>query len=80
MSKDKDRPETANPYKDTLFLPKTDFPMRGGLPQQEPVRLARWEDEKLYEQLRAQMRRAARPSCCTTARPMPTATSTSARR
>ncbi|MBI1359498.1 MAG: isoleucine--tRNA ligase [Alphaproteobacteria bacterium] len=57
MSKDKpekDRPEAANPYKDTLFLPKTDFPMRGGLPQQEPVRLARWEKEKLYEQLRAQ--------------------------
>ncbi len=45
--------EAGNPYKDTLFLPKTDFPMRGGLPQQEPVRLAKWEADDLYGQLRA---------------------------
>ncbi len=48
-----EKDETANPYKDTLFLPKTDFPMRGGLPQQEPARLAKWEAEDLYGQLRA---------------------------
>ena len=36
---------TAEPldYKDTLFLPKTDFPMRAGLPQREPEWLARWQ-------------------------------------
>ncbi len=39
-------------YKDTVFLPKTDFPMKAGLPQKEPNILARWQDEKLYEQLR----------------------------
>ena len=48
----KDTSESANLYKDTLFLPKTEFPMRGGLPQQEPARLKAWEDGKLYEQLR----------------------------
>jgi isoleucyl-tRNA synthetase len=47
-----EKDDTANPYKDTLFLPKTDFPMRGGLPQQEPARLQKWQGEKLYEQIR----------------------------
>ena len=40
-------------YSQTLFLPKTDFPMRAGLPQREPELLALWEREKLYEALRA---------------------------
>ena len=38
--------------KDTVFLPKTEFPMKAGLPQKEPIIAARWEAEKLYEQLR----------------------------
>jgi isoleucyl-tRNA synthetase len=40
-------------YSATLYLPKTDFPMRAGLPQKEPEILARWEREGLYEALRA---------------------------
>ena len=40
-------------YRDTVFLPKTDFPMKAGLPQKEPAIAARWEADKLYEQLRA---------------------------
>ncbi|MEM7239822.1 MAG: class I tRNA ligase family protein, partial [Pseudomonadota bacterium] len=45
---------TAAPdYKDTLFLPQTDFPMRAGLPRREPEWLARWEDLKIYDRLRA---------------------------
>jgi isoleucyl-tRNA synthetase len=40
-------------YKDTLFLPRTDFPMRGSLPQREPGWLARWEALGIYERLRA---------------------------
>jgi len=36
----------------TLFLPKTDFPMRAGLPKMEPNLLQRWKDIKLYEKLR----------------------------
>jgi isoleucyl-tRNA synthetase len=39
-------------YKDTLFLPKTDFPMRAGLPKREPEWLARWEKMDIYQQLR----------------------------
>jgi len=41
-------------FRDTLFLPRTDFPMKAGLPQREPDWLARWEQTKLYERLRAQ--------------------------
>jgi len=41
-------------YKNTLNLPKTDFPMRGNLPQREPEMVARWEAMGLYEKLRAQ--------------------------
>ena len=39
-------------YRETLFLPKTDFPMRAGLPQKEPEILARWEQMDLYGRLR----------------------------
>lgn len=39
-------------YKDTVFLPKTDFPMRGNLPKKEPEILARWKALDLYKQLR----------------------------
>ena len=39
-------------YKDTVFLPKTEFPMKAGLPQKEPGILARWEEQDLYHRLR----------------------------
>jgi isoleucyl-tRNA synthetase len=39
-------------YSTTLFLPKTDFPMRAGLPHREPAILARWEAIDLYRALR----------------------------
>ncbi|MEM9811953.1 MAG: isoleucine--tRNA ligase, partial [Pseudomonadota bacterium] len=39
-------------YKDTLFLPETDFPMRAGLPKREPDWLARWERLGIYDRLR----------------------------
>ena len=39
-------------YSRTLYLPKTDFPMRGGLPQKEPEILARWARDNLYRALR----------------------------
>ena len=35
-------------YKDTVRLPKTDFPMKAGLAQREPELLAKWEKEGLY--------------------------------
>jgi len=43
----------ARDYSETLFLPKTDFPMRAGLPQKEPEILARWRENDLYGRLRA---------------------------
>ena len=39
-------------YKDTVFLPKTDFPMKAGLAQKEPAILERWQKIGLYEKLR----------------------------
>jgi isoleucyl-tRNA synthetase len=47
-------------YKDTLNLPRTDFPMKANLPQREPQTLARWEEHRLYEQIQAA--RASAPS------------------
>ncbi|MDQ8729099.1 isoleucine--tRNA ligase [Bradyrhizobium sp. LHD-71] len=50
------KPSTGQPdahdYSKTLFLPKTDFPMRAGLPQREPDILKRWNEINLYEKLR----------------------------
>jgi isoleucyl-tRNA synthetase len=48
-----DQPAKARNYSETLFLPKTDFPMRAGLPEREPEILARWHKLGLYERLRA---------------------------
>ncbi|TCK99453.1 isoleucyl-tRNA synthetase [Shimia isoporae] len=39
-------------YKETLNLPKTDFPMRAGLPKREPAWLERWEQIGVYDRLR----------------------------
>ena len=44
--------KTDNPYKATILLPETAFPMRGDLPKREPDTLARWEAEGLYAQIR----------------------------
>ncbi len=54
-----DAPETPDTtttkvdYRSTVFLPRTDFPMKAGLPQKEPAIAARWESEGLYKQIRA---------------------------
>jgi len=48
-----DAPDTTKTdYRSTVFLPRTGFPMKAGLPQKEPAILARWESEGLYEQIR----------------------------
>jgi len=44
--------EQTTDYKDTLNLPKTEFPMRAGLPKREPEWLARWEEIGIYDRLR----------------------------
>jgi isoleucyl-tRNA synthetase len=50
----------AQDLKDTLQLPKTDFPMRAGLAQREPGRVAHWEKIGLYEAIQA--KRAGAPA------------------
>ncbi|MDP9050412.1 MAG: isoleucine--tRNA ligase [Acidobacteriota bacterium] len=47
-----DRQAAPKPLKSTLNLPQTDFPMKAGLPVNEPKRLQQWEDEDLYGQIR----------------------------
>src|SRR5690625_5688596 len=39
-------------YRSTVFLPKTDFPMRAGLAKREPEILARWQEIDLYRRQR----------------------------
>ncbi|MBV1917388.1 MAG: isoleucine--tRNA ligase [Sphingomonadaceae bacterium] len=39
-------------YRDTVFLPKTQFPMKAGLPQKEPGILARWQEQDMYRKTR----------------------------
>ncbi len=43
-------------YKETLNLPKSDFPMKADLPRREPLMLQRWAETDLYAQLRSQGR------------------------
>ncbi|MEL6921489.1 MAG: isoleucine--tRNA ligase [Pseudomonadota bacterium] len=44
--------ETKIDYSKTLNLPRTEFPMRAGLPKKEPEIIARWEEMDLYKALR----------------------------
>ena len=36
-------------YKETVFLPKTEFPMKAGLPRKEPEILKIWEEINIYK-------------------------------
>lgn len=47
-AKEKDAP---NPWKDSLHLPVTDFPMRASLTEREPERLKKWETANLYARI-----------------------------
>jgi isoleucyl-tRNA synthetase len=46
-------------YKDTLLMPKTEFPMRGNLPQREPEIQSKWEELDIYQKV--QKRTEGRP-------------------
>lgn len=47
-----DEAQSGVDYSKTLYLPETDFPMRAGLPENEPKLQKRWDDENLYAKLR----------------------------
>ena len=50
-----DAPDTApTDWRDTVFLPKTDFPMKAGLAAKEPAILERWARIGVYDRLREQ--------------------------
>ncbi|HWK35858.1 isoleucine--tRNA ligase [Sphingomonas sp.] len=49
-----DAPDTPRDWRDTVFLPKTDFPMKAGLAQKEPAILERWARIGIYDRLREQ--------------------------
>ena len=61
-------------YNKTINLPKTEFPMRAGLPKREPEMLQRWNDMDLYNELLKERGQAPLPS--TTALPSPMETCT----
>ncbi len=44
----------ATDYKNTLNLPRTDFPMKADLVTREPERLKKWETARLYEKIQQQ--------------------------
>ncbi len=66
--------------KATINLPKTAFPMKANLPQNEPKMLARWEQARIYERIREARKGSTRPTFCTMDRLTPAAPSTWARR
>jgi len=59
MADASDTPSTGRDYRETVFLPETPFPMRGGLPQKEPAIIEAWGD--LYSALRKQRQAEGAP-------------------
>ena len=45
-------PQIGRDWSKTLFLPRTDFPMKARLPEREPELLKRWEKLRLYDRMR----------------------------
>ena len=66
--------------KKTINLPKTAFPMKANLPQNEPKMLERWEQMGIYERIREARKGCAAATSCTTVLPTPAGPSTWARR
>ncbi len=54
MTDNSNNNDKKDDYRDTVFLPKTDFPMRGGLAKKEPEIIAKWDEIGLYDKLRKQ--------------------------
>ncbi len=50
----------AQDFNSTLNLPKTDFPMRAGLPKREPEMLKHWEELDIYNEMLKKNRHAPR--------------------
>jgi isoleucyl-tRNA synthetase len=48
-----DQSQAASAYSNTLNLPKTAFPMRGDLPKREPGWVSQWQEQGVYQRIRA---------------------------
>ncbi len=44
--------QNKDQYRETVFLPRTDFPMRGNLPEREPAMVESWQKQDMYGQIR----------------------------
>ena len=61
MSQPTPSSHAAETYKNSVLLPKTDFPMRADLVKREPVRLEKWEKAGLYEAIQTRRKNQAAP-------------------
>ena len=52
---------TGRDYRETVFLPETEFPMRAGLPKAEPEMLKKWDEAELYQSVRKARQAANAP-------------------
>ena len=52
MSDTENKDPSKDKFKDSVFLPKTDFPMRGNLPEKEPAMVQKWQEMDLYSRIR----------------------------
>ena len=61
MSNDKKKDQPGSQYKDTVNLPRTDFPMKADLVLREPKRLEQWEGANLHQAIQAKRKAAGSP-------------------
>ena len=61
MSNEKKKDKPGSQYKDTVNLPRTDFPMKADLVLREPKRLEQWETAKLYHAIQEKRKAANSP-------------------
>lgn len=61
MSNDKKKDKPGSHYKDSVNLPRTDFPMKADLVLREPKRLEKWETDRLYQAIQAKRKAEKAP-------------------
>ena len=61
MSNEKKKDQPGSQYKDTVNLPRTDFPMKADLVLREPKRLEQWEGAQLYAAIQAKRKAEGAP-------------------
>ena len=67
LARDNVKMKSPENLKDTLNLPKTDFPMRANAVEREPARMKHWEEKEVYSRMQ-QKRNKVNHLFCTMAR------------